>query len=119
MPAAKAFAESAILNELSRTHIHTTYMYVYAGLVHIFLYIYIFNKWRKVHATPCNTPLTNACNTLQHTCNTPTTNIIQQVEESACNTLQHTCNKCVLYELPLFHRESSVMDAYAQRHHCS
>ena len=84
MPAAKAFAGSAILNELSRTHIHTTYMYIYAGLVHIFLYIYI-----------------------------------QQVEESACNTLQHTCNKCVLYELPLFHRESSVMDAYTKRHHCS
>ena len=104
-----------ILNELSRTHIHTTYMYIYAGLVHIFLYIYI----QQVEES--------ACNTLQHTCNKrmqhPATHLQQisfnQVEESTCNTLQHTCNKGVLYKLPLFHRESSVMDAYAERHHCS
>ena len=60
MPAAKAFAGSAILNELSRTHIHTTYMYIYMQGLYIYSYIYIFNKWRRVHATPCNTPATNA-----------------------------------------------------------
>ena len=49
--------------------------------------------------------------------------MIQHVEECACNTLAaakpHTCNKGVLYKLSLFYRESSVMDAHAERHHCS
>ena len=89
---------------LSRTHMHTTYI----SRTHIAPERELLNALSRshIHTTYMYIHAGGLC--------------IYSTSGGECiNTLQHTCNKGVLYELSLFYRESSVMDAYAERHHGS